>query len=101
MSIYLRVMSLTGGEHEIGTVRWRDGWEVTGNIPWAMGLHAVLPAGVDPVTVGPDDGEDFLYALWFTIRGSAVWAELVDDQARPLPPAEAMAEAERRGRALD
>jgi hypothetical protein len=48
MSICVRVMSLTGGEHEVGTVRWRDGWEVTGDIPWVMGLHAVLPAGVDP-----------------------------------------------------
>jgi hypothetical protein len=101
MDVHLRLKSLVGGEHEIGTVRWRDGWQVTGDIAWVMELHAVLPAGIDPVAVGPDDGEDFLYALWFTIRGSAVWAELVSDDARaePLSPAEAMEEAERRGRA--
>ena len=97
MGYTLQLKTLLGGEHVIGTVRWTDGWRTDGDIHWVMELRAVLPAGVDPVSVSPDDGEDFLFAAWFTIRGTAVWAELLDDGVRRLTPDEAMAEAERRG----
>lgn len=99
MDYTLRLKTLLGGERVIGTLQWTNGWQVDGDIRWVMKLHAVLPAGVDPVVVAPEDGEDFLFAAWFTIRGSSVWAELVDAAGRCLPAAEAMVEAERRGQA--
>ena len=101
MGYSLEVKTLVGGEHVLGSVRWTagDGWRIDGDIPWVMGLHAVLPAGIDPVSVSPADGEDYMFAAWFTIRGSSVWAELLDHAGRRLAPDEAMAEAERRGRA--
>jgi ribosomal protein S18 acetylase RimI-like enzyme len=99
MDYTLQLKTLLGGERVIGSVQWTDGWQVDGDIRWVMELHAVLPAGVDPVVVAPEDGEDFLFAAWFTIRGSSVWAELVDAAGRSVPAQEAMAEAERRGHA--
>jgi hypothetical protein len=100
MAYTLRLKTLTGGEHLLGTLRWDGRWVVSGDIGWVFDyVEAVLPAGVDPIRVTPEDGEDFLFAAWFSVRANATWGELVADDGHSLSPDEAMAECERRAAA--
>ena len=45
MPYTLRLMTLIGGEHSLGTLTWNGEWEVSGEVEWVFDyVDAVLPA---------------------------------------------------------
>jgi hypothetical protein len=55
-------------------------------------LEALLPHGEEPRRVTPTDGEAFLFASWFSLRGTHTWGELIDADGKELTRIESMAE---------
>jgi hypothetical protein len=53
---------------------------------------AVLPHGDEPRLVTPADGEAFLFACWFSLRGTYTWGELIDASGKELTRDESLAE---------